>query len=117
MQRPHYTNYDLTASRGITGCVRLATGTILFTVEAGTEFFLKLILVANPLPYKLSFQRDGQQLPLDQTIEIGLDFVRFKVVQHSHQGKYTLSCTNSVGEGHFSFQLNMAGKYKLVTKI
>ena len=116
MQRPHYTNYDLTASRGITGYAPLATGTI-FTVEAGTEFFLKLTLVANPLPYKLSFQRDGQQLPLDQTIEVGLDFVRFKVVQHSHQGKYTISCTNSMGEGHFTFQLNVAGKYKLVTKI
>ena len=89
--------------------------TIVFTVEAGTEFFLKLVLVSNPLPDKLSFQRNwehfqSQLLGRAITIEVGIDFVRIPTIQKSDEGTYTIASSNTIGEGHFSFQLKVVGR-------
>ena len=118
LQAPHYSNYNLYQSKGI---ILHAPGpTTIFTVEAGTEFFLKLVLVSKPLPDKLSFQRDWelfQSQPLDRAIEIGLDFVRIPIIQKSHEGRYTISSSNNLGEGKFCFQLKVVGMYEQLESI
>ena len=91
----------------------MSESTTVFTVEAGTEFFLKLALVSNPLPDKLSFQRNRelfQSQPLDHAIEVGIDFVRIPTIQKSDEGTYTITSSNTIGDGHFSFQLKVVGK-------
>ena len=91
----------------------MSGSTTVFTVEAGTEFFLKLALVSNPLPDKLSFQRNRelfQSQPLDRAIEVSIDFVRIPTIQKSDEGTYTITSSNTIGDGHFSFQLKVVGK-------
>ena len=119
-QIPTY-NFDVNASKGIIPQYEYNEyNEIIFTVEAGTGFFLKLALFANPLPFKFSFQRVSQQYPiptLDGTVEFGLEFVRIHSAQHSHKGRYTISCSNSVGDGQFSFQLQVQGMYRQLKSV
>ena len=79
----------------------------IFTAEAGTRFFLKLHLAANPWPGSCNLYRNGQLLrrsPLG-TIQLCVDSVNIQAVQPSDDGAYTISSSNLFGEGRFSFQL------------
>ena len=85
----------------------------IFTVEQGTQFYLKLNLTANPWPTDNDLYQNGHLLQYSPqgTIYSGVDNMRIRSVNQSHAGKYKLSSTNHAGEGHISFRLKVKGTY------
>ena len=87
----------------------------MFTVEQGTRFYLKLYLRANPWPTSCNLSKNGvvlQRSPLG-TIQLGVDSVNIQSVQATDAANYTISCSNTFGQGNFSFRLNVVGKGNL----
>jgi hypothetical protein len=87
----------------------------IFTVEQGTQFYLKLNLTANPMPVDDSedlYQNDDLlQYSPQGTVESGLDFMRIRTVNHSHAGKYKIVSKNIAGKGQITFHLKVKCKY------
>ena len=84
----------------------------VFTVEQGTHFYLKLNLSANPWPTSCDLYKNGiilQRSPFGN-INLNVDSVNIQSVQNTDNGNYTISCSNSMGEGRFPFQLKVVGK-------
>ena len=92
----------------------------VFTVEQGTRFYLKLNLSANPWPTSSNLYKNGIALQRASwggqgTINLTADSVNIQSVQNTDAADYTISCSNSMGEGRFSFRLRVEGKvFKLV---
>ena len=84
----------------------------VFTVEQGTRFYLKLYLSANPPPTSCNLSKNGNVLPSSPwgAIQLGADSVNIQSVQASDAANYTISCTNTYGQGYYSFRLNVVGK-------
>jgi hypothetical protein len=76
----------------------------VFTAEIGNPFYLKLNLIANPLPTG-NLRKNGIALPLGT-----VDSVYIQSVQATDAGNYTISCSNLWGEGQFFFRLKVVGK-------
>ena len=84
----------------------------VFTVEQGTLFYLKLKLSANPRPSSANLSKNGTVLQSSPwgNITLDVDSVTIPSVQSTDAGNYTISCSNSMGEGRFSFRLKVVGK-------
>jgi hypothetical protein len=89
-------------------------GQHVFTVGQGTPFYLKLNLSANPPPNSSNLSNNGIPLPHaapgQRAINIGTDSVSIQSVQSTDAANYTISCSNLMGEGQFSFRLKVVGK-------
>ena len=85
----------------------------IFTVEQGTQFYLKLNLNAYPRPKDADLYMDGHLVPYTPqgTIDCGVDYMEIQHVNHSDAGKYKISSRNRAGEGHFSFRLKVKGTH------
>ena len=83
-------------------------------VEQGTPFYLKFEISAWPNPTNVDLYKDGRIVSTSQangTIFVGLDRISIRAVdRQSYAGKYEISASNSHGEGHVKFQLNVRGK-------
>ena len=86
----------------------------IFTVEQGTQFYLKLNLNAYPMPTDEDLYKDGHLVPSSPqgTIYCGVDYMQIHRVNHSQAGKYKISSRNRAGEGHISFRLKVKGTYE-----
>lgn len=87
----------------------------IFTVEQGTQFYLKLNLNAYPMPADDSedlYKNDHLvQYSPQGTIECGLDYMRIQRVDHSHAGRYKIVSKNIAGKGQITFRLKVKCKY------
>ena len=83
------------------------------TVEQGKSFFLKFEISAWPIPTNVDLYKDGKKVRISHTngtIFVSLDRVSIpRVDRQSYAGKYKISATNSHGEGHVVFKLNVKG--------
>ena len=116
-RRPEYTGVDTESSKYASH--KYENNQLVFTVEQGTQFYLKLNLKANPWPTSYSLSKDGNQLQLlpargggggPGTIYVNVDSFNIQSVQNDDAGTYTLSCSNRVGNASFSFRLRVEGK-------
>jgi hypothetical protein len=87
----------------------------VFTAEQGTRFYLKLSLTANPWPTSYDLYRNGRALQRavgvgQATINLNPDSVNFQRVQSTDAANYTITSSNSMGQGQFSFRLKVVGK-------
>ena len=83
-----------------------------FTVVQNGRFYLKLFLDGNPWPSNPNLSKNGtalQYVPWGN-IQLGVDSVNISSVQYTDSANYTISCSNSMGVGRFSFRLNVVGK-------
>ena len=113
-QKPVYTGVDSSASKYVR--YDFQNNTHVFIVEQGTRFYLKLNLSANPWPTSCNLSKNGvvlQRSPLG-TIQLEVDSVNIQSVQASDAANYTISCSNTYGQGNFSFRLNVVGKGNFV---
>ena len=82
-------------------------------VEQGTPFYLKFEISAWPNPSHVDLYKDGRKVNISQangTIFMGLDCISIRMVdRQSYAGRYKISASNSDGEGHVVFQLNVKG--------
>ena len=85
----------------------------VFTVEQGTQFYLKLHLTANPMPTYETLYYNDEEVPYtpDGTIYTGVDYMRIDSVIQSDAGPYKISTRNWMGEGSMSFRLDIQGKF------
>ena len=86
---------------------------LVFTVEQGTRFYLKLHLTANPRPTSENVYENGHLLQYSPygTIYTGVDNMRVESVNQSHAGRYKISSSNIAGEGHITFRLKVKGTF------
>jgi hypothetical protein len=94
----------------------------VFSAEIGTGFYLKLVLTANPSPTSCNLYKDGVLLPpatwnAPGTIYITDDSVDIQTVQFTDAGNYTITSSNSMGQGQFSFRLNVLGKILFLSNL
>lgn len=63
------------------------------------------------MPASANLCKNGQLLQRSPwgTIYLGLDSVGIQTVDQSHEGNYTISTSNLMGEGRLSFQLRVIG--------
>ena len=95
----------------------------VFTCEHETRFFLKLNITAHPMPTTFDLYRNGVLLQRSPsgTIDLGVDYIEFKRVCQSDDGNYTITASNSLGQGCFSFRLRgrimLCFTYMILSKI
>jgi hypothetical protein len=84
----------------------------VFTAVQGTRFYLKLNLSANPPPNRDDLSKNGTMLQRSPwgNIQLEADSIDIQSVQFTDAANYTISCSNSVGQGQFSFTLKVVGK-------
>ena len=111
-QKPEYTGVDRGASEFIS--YAFENNQHVFTVEQGTRFYLKLNLSANPPPNNPNLYENGIPLPPaapgQRIINITNDSINIQRVQAADDANYTITCSNSMGKGQFSFRLKVVGK-------
>ena len=109
---PVYNGIDTTASQYAKYDIQINTH--VFTVEQGTRFYLKLYLSGNPPPTNPNLSKNGvvlQSSPWGRgTIQLRVDSIDIQSVQASDAADYIISCSNILGQGNFSFRLNVVGK-------
>ena len=107
-----YTGVDRGASKFISHTVE--NNQNVFTVEQGTRFYLKLKLRANPSPNSCDIYQNGVLLPPaapgEPVINFDIDSVSIRNIEAADAANYTLTCSNSMGKGQFSFRLKVVGK-------
>ena len=109
-----YTGVDRGASKFISHTVE--NNQDVFTVEQGTRFYLKLNLSANPVPNSRNLSENGRALSpavpglAQHVINLNNDSINIQSVQATDAANYTISCSNSMGKGEFSFRLKVVGK-------
>ena len=104
--RPQYILDSINSTRH-----SVENGEVVFPVEQGTRFYAKFTLTASPMPTGSNLYKNGQLLQRSPfgTIYLETDSVEIRSVQKSHEGNYTISCVNVMGEGRFSFRLRVVG--------
>ena len=109
-----YTGIDAVASKYARHDVQ--NNTHVFTVLRGNRFYLKLNLRANPWPKNEGLSKNGVALQrsLQGNILLEVDSMDIQTVQFADAANYTISCSNSMGEGRFSFRLDVMGKTIIV---
>ena len=94
-------------------CSHHDSGKNIITAEQGTPFLLKFEISARPIPADVDVYKDGKKVQISHangTIFVGLDRFSIPIVDRkSYGGKYTISASNSHGEGHVTFQLKVKG--------
>ena len=105
-----YTGIDAVASKYARHDVQ--NNTHVFTVLRGNRFYLKLNLRANPWPKNEGLSKNGVVLQRSPqgNIQLEVDSMDIQTVQFADAANYTISCSNSMGEGQFSFRLEVMGK-------
>ena len=111
-----YTDIDTVASKYTRHDVQ--NNTHVFTVLRGNRFYLKLNLRANPWPNSESDALSKNGVVLQRSpqgnILLEVDSMDIQTVQFADAANYTISCSNSMGEGRFSFRLDVMGKTTIV---
>ena len=108
----HSPVYSIDFSNSIYTSYAFENNQHVFTVEQGTRFYLKLNLSANPIPKSSDLAENGNQLQRAPwgRIYLGMDSVNIQSVQYTDAANYSISCSNFMGEGRFTFRLNIVGK-------
>jgi hypothetical protein len=112
-QKPLYDGFDSSASKYAS--YTYENNQPVFTAEMGTRFYLKLYLTANPSPNSRDLHKNGIVLSPanwgDQhVINLTDDSVNIQSVQSTDAANYTISSSNSMGQGKYSFGLKVVGK-------
>lgn len=86
-----------------------------YSVSEGTmNVLVELILDSNPNPARNNFSWSFNDRPLaerDEGISLGLKSILFENITRSHAGVYTVTSSNFVGSGGFSFLLVVYCEY------